>query len=110
MPRRFPQVLHSIAEQVGTPAYVYDARAIDAGIGRWIEAVGDPACISYAAKANTNLAVLARLERFGVGIEVATPGNWPEPGRRAFHCPESYLEESPSRPTQCGTGSVSASG
>jgi len=68
------EILHSIAEQVGTPAYVYDARAIDAGIGRWIDAVGDPACISYAAKANTNLAVLARLERFGVGIEVATPG------------------------------------
>jgi len=68
------EVLHAIAEQVGTPAYVYDARAIDAGIGRWIDAVGDPSRISFAAKANTNLAVLARLERFGVGVEVATPG------------------------------------
>ena len=67
-------ILRSIAERVGTPAYVYDARAIDGGIGRWIDAVGDPSRISYAAKANTNLAVLARLERFGVGAEVATPG------------------------------------
>lgn len=68
------EVLHAIAEQVGTPAYVYDARAIDGGIGRWIDAVGDPSRISFAAKANTNLAVLARLESFGVGAEVATLG------------------------------------
>ena len=67
-------ILRSIADRVGTPAYVYDAQAIDAGIGRWIDAVGDPDRISFAAKANTNLAVLARLERFGVGAEVATPG------------------------------------
>jgi len=67
-------ILKTIAEQVGTPAYVYDGRAIDAGIERWIDAVGDPARISFAAKANTNLAILARLERFGVGAEVATPG------------------------------------
>ena len=51
-----------------------DAQAIDAGIGRWVDAVGDPARISFAAKANTNLAVLARLESFGVGAEVATLG------------------------------------
>lgn len=68
------EVLQSIAEQVGTPAYVYDAQAIDAGIGRWVDAVGDPARISFAAKANTNLAVLARIETAGVGAEVATPG------------------------------------
>lgn len=67
-------ILETIAEQVGTPAYVYDGRAIDAGIERWIEAVGDPERISFAAKANTNLAILARLEASGVGAEVATPG------------------------------------
>lgn len=69
-----PDMLCEIADQVGTPAYVYDERAVQAGIGRWIEAAGDPARISFAAKANTNLAVLALLERTGVGIEVATPG------------------------------------
>ena len=78
------ETLRSIAERVGTPAYVYDARAIDAGIGRWIDAVGDPARISFAAKANTNLAVLARLERFGVGAEVATPGEMARALRAGF--------------------------
>ncbi len=77
-------MLQAIAEQVGTPAYVYDARAIDAGIQRWIDAVGDPARISFAAKANTNLAVLARLERFGVGAEVATPGELARARRAGF--------------------------
>ncbi len=67
-------LLQRIADEVGTPAYVYDARALDAGIGRWIDAVGDPARISFAAKANTNLAVLARLAGYGIGAEVATPG------------------------------------
>jgi len=69
-----PDMLSDIADRVGTPAYVYDERALEAGIRRWIEATGDPARISFAAKANTNLAVLAVLERAGIGIEVATPG------------------------------------
>ena len=77
-------MLRSIAERVGTPAYVYDARAIDGGIGRWIDAVGDPAHISFAVKANSNLAVLARLERFGVGAEVATPGELERARRAGF--------------------------
>jgi len=67
-------MLHAIADEVGTPAYIYDARALEAGVRRWIRAVGDPSRISFAAKANTNLAVLALLEGSGVGIEVATPG------------------------------------
>ena len=80
-------VLHSIAEQVGTPAYVYDARAIDAGIGRWIDAVGDPTRISFAAKANTNLAVLSRLETSGIGAEVATPGELARARKAGFPLP-----------------------
>jgi diaminopimelate decarboxylase len=68
------ETLHVIAEEIGTPAYIYDARALEAGIRRWIDAVGDPSRISFAAKANTNLAVLSVLEGTGVGIEVATPG------------------------------------
>ncbi|MCL7982923.1 MAG: diaminopimelate decarboxylase [marine benthic group bacterium] len=72
--RLSPDMLNAIADEVGTPAYIYDVLAVEAGIRRWIDAVGDPARISFAAKANTNLAVLALLERSGVGIEVATPG------------------------------------
>ncbi|MDT8436952.1 MAG: diaminopimelate decarboxylase [Gemmatimonadota bacterium] len=66
--------LRAIAAEVGTPVYVYDARAIDAGAARWTGCVADPARICFAAKANSNLAVLARLERHGIGLEVATPG------------------------------------
>jgi diaminopimelate decarboxylase len=84
-----PETLHAIADEVGTPAYIYDLRALEAGIRRWIEAVGDPARISFAAKANTNLAVLAALEESGVGIEVATPGELAR--ARAAGFPESRI-------------------
>lgn len=84
-----PEILNAIADEVGTPAYIYDLRALEAGIGRWVQAVGDPARISFAAKANTNLAVLAVLERSGVGIEVATPGELAR--ARAAGFPESRI-------------------
>jgi diaminopimelate decarboxylase len=66
--------LRDIATDVGTPTYVYDARALDAGARRWIDAVGDPSRISYAVKANFNLAVLERLAAHGIGFEAATTG------------------------------------
>lgn len=77
-------VLRAIAERHGTPTYVYDARAIDAGARRWIEATGDPARVCFAAKANSNLSVLARLEGLGVGVEVATPGELARARRAGF--------------------------
>lgn len=77
-------LLRAIADEVGTPTYVYDARAIDGGARRWIEAVGDPGRVCFAAKANSNLSVLARLERHGVGVEVATPGELARARRAGF--------------------------
>jgi diaminopimelate decarboxylase len=76
--------LLAVAERYGTPTYVYDARAIDAGARRWIEATGDPSRVCFAAKANSNLAVLARLERLGIGVEVATPGELARARRAGF--------------------------
>jgi diaminopimelate decarboxylase len=76
--------LRAIAERHGTPTYVYDARAIDAGARRWIEATGDPSRVCFAAKANSNLSVLARLESLGVGVEVATPGELARARRAGF--------------------------
>ena len=52
-------MLRDIASRAGTPSYVYDARVLDGAVRRWIEAVGEPSRISYAVKANFNLAVLA---------------------------------------------------
>lgn len=67
-------VLEAISDAVGTPTYVYSGPLLDEAAGRWIRAAGDPRRVYFAAKANTNLGVLGRLERTGIGIEVATPG------------------------------------
>jgi len=69
-----PELLAAIVREQGTPTYVYDARILDAGVRRWIEAVGDPSHICYAVKANYNLGVLARLASHGIGFEASTVG------------------------------------
>ena len=66
--------LEEIAESVGTPAYVYDGRAIDAGLARWLSAVPAPDRVWYAVKANSNVRLLARLAESGIGFEVASSG------------------------------------
>jgi diaminopimelate decarboxylase len=67
-------LLVEIVRDQGTPTYVYDARVLDAGVRRWIAAVGDPTRICYAVKANYNLGVLARLASHGIGFEASTVG------------------------------------
>ena len=69
-----PELLAAIVREQGTPTYVYDARILDAGVRRWIDAVGDPSRICYAVKANYNLGVLARLASHGIGFEASTVG------------------------------------
>ncbi len=69
-----PTLLAAIVREQGTPTYVYDARILDAGVRRWIEAVGDPSRICYAVKANYNLGVLAHLASHGIGFEASTVG------------------------------------
>jgi diaminopimelate decarboxylase len=76
--------LEGIADAVGTPTYVYAGPILDEAAGRWIRAAGDPRRVYFAAKANTNLGVLARLERTGIGIEVATPGERARAERAGF--------------------------
>ena len=68
------EALEAISRTVGTPTYVYSGPLLDEAAARWIRAAGDPRRVYFAAKANTNLGVMARLERTGIGIEVATPG------------------------------------
>jgi len=69
-----PDLLGEIARDQGTPTYVYDGRVLDAGVGRWVDAVGDPGRICYAVKANYNLGVLSRLASHGIGFEASTLG------------------------------------
>lgn len=68
------KLLSDVAREYGTPVYVYDGRVLDAGVRRWIDAVGEPSRVCYAVKANYNLGVLARLAAHGIGFEASTPG------------------------------------
>jgi diaminopimelate decarboxylase len=67
--------LDAIAEQVGTPTYVYSASAIESVYRAYAAALGDfPHLICYAVKANMNLAVLHLLARLGAGADVVSGG------------------------------------
>jgi diaminopimelate decarboxylase len=67
--------LAALADDVGTPAWVYSGAAIDAAYAR-IDAslAGLPHLVAYAVKANANLAVLARLARLGAGCDIVSGG------------------------------------
>ena len=69
-------VLEEIANRVGTPAYVYDAPTLARNVARWTDAVGTPASIHFAVKANSNLGVLRRLATHGISFEVGTEGEY----------------------------------
>jgi diaminopimelate decarboxylase len=67
--------LVAIAEQVGTPAFVYNAETIRARY-RSLDAAlaGVPHRICYAVKANSNLAVLRMLRELGAGVDIVSSG------------------------------------
>ncbi|MEJ6789787.1 diaminopimelate decarboxylase [Brevundimonas sp. BR2-1] len=72
--------LESLAEAVGTPAYVYSTATLTRHYGLLREAVdahrdalGD-ALIAFAVKANSNLSVLATLARLGCGADTVSEG------------------------------------
>ncbi len=69
------ETLEEIAGEVGTPAYVYDGRALDAGVRRWTDSAR-AADVWYSVKANSNLSVLRRLASHGVGLEAGTWGEY----------------------------------
>ncbi|MGH7719800.1 MAG: diaminopimelate decarboxylase [Gemmatimonadaceae bacterium] len=67
--------LEDVAAAVGTPAYVYSASAITQQYRRLDQALAPvPHRIHYSAKANSNLAVLARLRELGAGVDVVSGG------------------------------------
>ncbi|WP_221792568.1 diaminopimelate decarboxylase [Aquisediminimonas sediminicola] len=68
--------LETIAEQVGTPVYVYSTATIERHAQVFREALaatGDP-LIAFAVKANPNRAVLATLAKQGYGADVVSAG------------------------------------
>jgi diaminopimelate decarboxylase len=64
-----------IAEDVGTPAYVYSARTITEHYKRIEEAFGGiPLLICYSIKANGNLSILRLLKELGAGFDAVSAG------------------------------------
>lgn len=83
--------LSHIAEEVGTPTYVYsrtcfeDAyRSIDSALA------AVPHMVAYAVKANSNLAVLSRLRQLGASADIVSGGELLRV-RRAGFSPENIV-------------------
>ncbi|MEM1110867.1 MAG: diaminopimelate decarboxylase [Pseudomonadota bacterium] len=67
--------LAEIAEQFGTPCYVYSRAALEQVYGEYRDALaGCDSLVCYAVKANSNLAVLDVLARAGSGFDIVSVG------------------------------------
>ena len=71
--------LPAVAEQFGTPAYVYSRAALEASLGEFhtvlaSHAAGQGALVCYAVKANSNLAILNVFARLGAGFDIVSGG------------------------------------
>jgi len=67
--------LEELADRYGTPLYVYSRRAIEGAYGAYDAALkGRNALVCYAVKANSNLAVLDVLARYGAGFDIVSGG------------------------------------
>src|SRR5271170_129986 len=67
--------LSRIADEVGTPAYVYSRASIEAAYRRLDRAFGSlPHTLCYAMKANPNLSVLRVLARLGSSFDIVSGG------------------------------------
>ncbi|SEG82498.1 diaminopimelate decarboxylase [Marinobacterium lutimaris] len=67
--------LSRIANEVGTPTYVYSRDAIERAYLAYAEALkGRDALVCYAVKANSNIGVLNILARLGAGFDIVSLG------------------------------------
>jgi diaminopimelate decarboxylase len=67
--------LTRVAEKFGTPSFVYSRAALTAAFQGYDDAFGNhPHLICYAAKANSNLAILDILARLGSGFDIVSGG------------------------------------
>ena len=81
--------VHSIVEAVGTPMYVYSARAIRSAFDEIDSAFADyPHAIHYALKANSTLALLRLLRSLGSRVDANSWGEIQVARRAGFEPPE----------------------
>ncbi|QXP88369.1 diaminopimelate decarboxylase [Methylococcus capsulatus] len=67
--------LSAIAEQHGTPCYVYSRATLERHWHAFDAALGDcPHLVCYAVKANSNIAILNLLARLGSGFDIVSVG------------------------------------
>ena len=67
--------LNDIADQFGTPCYVYSKRAIELNYSAYVTALGGyPHLVCYAVKSNSNIAVLQTLAALGAGFDIVSIG------------------------------------
>jgi diaminopimelate decarboxylase len=67
--------LNTIAENYGTPAYVYSKSQLTGNFDAYANAcAGRDALVCYAMKANSNLAILDLLARRGAGFDIVSGG------------------------------------
>src|SRR5574340_79333 len=67
--------LADIAEQFGTPCYVYSRAALTDGMRQFTAALeGREHLVCYAVKANSNLAILNQFVRLGAGFDIVSGG------------------------------------
>ena len=67
--------LEQVAERFGTPCYVYSRAALTSAFQSFDKAFGArPHLICYAAKANSNLAILNLFARLGSGFDIVSGG------------------------------------
>ncbi|RIX48535.1 MAG: diaminopimelate decarboxylase [Rhodocyclales bacterium GT-UBC] len=71
--------LPQIAQQFGTPAYVYSRSALEGALQEFLGVLdrhpaGENAMVCYAVKANSNLAILNLFARMGAGFDIVSGG------------------------------------
>lgn len=67
--------IETIAQQVGTPCYIYSRAAFTQHFLEYQSAFGDKShLIAYAVKANSNIAVLNVLAKLGAGFDIVSVG------------------------------------
>ncbi|MFD8463174.1 type III PLP-dependent enzyme [Streptomyces antimycoticus] len=69
-----PDLLSRIAQEYGTPAYVYELAAVSVAAAMLTADLPVPSGLMYSLKANPHPAVVGRLVTGGNGAEVSSPG------------------------------------
>jgi diaminopimelate decarboxylase len=64
----------SLADNYGTPLYIYSRAALEAHFNSYAQAVEQGDLVCYAVKANSNIAVLNVLARLGAGFDIVSVG------------------------------------